>query len=179
MCHLKILGFMVAALASPAIAGVEVLGFEIGESTLGQVETQLAMRAGKPDAGTSALTGGPTLRTHGAGYGVDGITGVAYIFSRDQKLVGVVIDMSKAHFNDTYDALSAKYQPTPNQRPDAGSLFVKFAGADGTIELDGRYQGFDMQARYFSNEVYRSFSSQSVAEGNRKESLDQPCCIDP
>jgi hypothetical protein len=178
MRYIKVLGFIAASVPALAFAGVQVLGFELGVNTLEQVKTQLTQQIGKLDAGTSNITGGPQLRTNGAGYGVDGITGVSYIFGTDQKLVGVVMDISKTHFNDTYDALSAKYQPAAKQRPGAGALFAKFEATDGTIELDGRHQGLDMQARYFSNDIYQKYARQMTEEDQQK-GVDLFCCIDP
>lgn len=152
---LKIFGFIAASIPALAFAGVQVLGVELGVSTLEQVNFQLAKKAGKLSAGTSKLTGGRQLKTNGAGYGIYGLTGVSYIFDMDRKLAAVVMDMTKSNFNRTYDLLAGKYKLTPKQRPGIGTLYAKFEATGGTIELDGMRQGVDMQARYVRNDVFQ------------------------
>lgn len=157
---LKILGFIAAFVPALAFAGVQVLGFELGVSTLEQVNFQLAKKMGKLSAGTSELTGGPRLKTNGAGYGIYGLTAVSYIFDRDQKLAAVVMDMTKSNFNRTYDSLAGKYKLTPKQRSGIGALYAKFEATGGTIELDGTQQGIEMQARYVRNDVFQRLNLQ-------------------
>jgi len=156
---LKVLVLFAASIPTLASASIQVLGFEVGVSTLSQVKAQLAKHSGKINVSTSSLTGGPQLKTIGARRGIDGHTKVCYIFDVNQKLAMVMVDMPKTNFNRTYDSLSAKYKQAPKES--FGALFAKFEGVDETIELDGTQQGFEMQARYFRNDVFQRLGLQT------------------
>lgn len=59
-----------------------------------------------------------------------------------------------------------------------GALFARFVAKDGTIELDGMHHGFDIQVRYFRNDLYRKFALLSAEEAGQMKVSDL-CCIDP
>ena len=179
MRFLAILGVWAAALPALAHANVQVLGFEIGVTTAEQVKAQLAKQIGKHEVITNNFTGGPQFRTNGAGYGISGLTSVSYIFDKAQKLAGVVMEMSKSSFNETFATLSAKYKLVSRNPPGRDALFARFEAREGTIELDRSLQGMDMQARYFRSDVYQKLALVTEREAHQRRAAALVCCIDP
>ncbi len=162
---------VVAALmpALPSVAGTQVLGAEIGVTTLDQLKQELSKKTKVESAGENKFTGGPMLKTGGDSYEIRGLTEVLYIFDDQKKLAGVLMDMDKARFDAVFDALNGKYKLTAQQRPFVGNQFARFKPTDAVVELDAPHLGFNMEVRYIRNDLMQKYNAQSEAEAAAKK----------
>ena len=156
-----------ALLPAMCIAQVQVLGFDLGASTQQQVRSKLGKQAQISDAGTNKFTGGPQFKTDGEGYGIAGLTEVFYIFDKDQKLAGVLMQMGKGRFAEVFGFLAGKYKVTAQERPFVGNQFGRFKAKGATIELIAPHLGFEMQANYICDDLYAQFKTQSAEEATQ------------
>lgn len=167
--------FLIALALLPAIclAQVQVLGFELGSSTQQQVRSRLGNQARIGDVGTNKFTGGQQFKTSGEGYGLDGLTEVVYIFDKDQKLAGVLMEMGNDRFDEVFGVLAGKYKVTAQARPFVGNKFGRFKAKGATIELSAPHMSFEMQANYIRDDLYAQFTTQSAAEAQQKRAAEQ------
>ena len=156
------------ALSTATFAGTQVVGVEVGVSTVDQVRQTLSKNTKVQDAGTNKYSGGPMLKTDGTSYEIEGLTEVLYIFDDQKKLTGVVMDMNKERFESVFKALSAKYKVSAQQRPFVGNQFARFKTTDSVIEMDAPHMGFTMEVRYLRNDLMQRYNSQSEADATAK-----------
>lgn len=173
MHFIKLLLLVVALVPTLAFAQVQVVGFEIGVSTMSQVKSQLAKQAKVQDAGTNKFTGGPQFKTDGGGYDIESLTEVFYIFDKDQKLAAVMMNMSKDRFDEIFKFLAGKYKTTAKQRPFVGDMSARFKAKGVTIELVAPHLGFDMQANYIRDDLFQQFNAQTAQETQQKKATEK------
>lgn len=174
MRFIKLLLLMVALAPTLALAQVQVIGFEIGTSTVQQVKSQLAKQQAKIlDDMTNKFTGGPQFRTDGGGYDIESLTEVVYIFGKDRKLAAVVMTMSKERFDEIFNFLAGKYKTTAKQRPFVGDKFARFKANGAVIELEAPHLSFNMQASYIRDDLYQQFNAQTAQETQQKKATEK------
>lgn len=163
--------FAVVALMSTlaAYAGTQVLGFEIGVSTIDQVKSSLAKQTKVIDSGTNKFTAGPMLKTDGSSYEIEGLNEVHYIFDDQKKLTGVIMNMDKTRFDSVFQALSGKYKVSSQQRPFVGNQFARFKTQDSVIEMDAPHLGFQMEVSYIRNDLMQKYNFQTASEAEAKK----------
>lgn len=157
------------AACSLAHAGTQVLGFEIGTTTIDQLRQELSKKTKLESTGTNKYSGGEMFKTDGAPYDIEGLNSVLYIFDDQKKLAGVVMDMGKHRFDAVFQFLNGKYKVSAQQRPFVGNQFARFRPADSFIELDAPHLGFNMEVRYIRNDLMQKFNSQSESEAAAKK----------
>jgi hypothetical protein len=173
MRHIGIAAFSIAmALSQSAFAGVKVLGFEIGVSTVSEVEISLKKQTKVEDAGTNKFSNGKMLKTNGVSYEIDGLNSVTYIFDDQNKLMGVIMDMSKHKFDSVNSYLSSKYKLVSQQRPFVGDQFARFKAENVTIEESAPHMGFNMEVRYVRNDLLAKFNQKTAKEEQQKKSSE-------
>lgn len=174
MHFIKLLLLAVAWVPTLAFAQVQVVGFEIGASTLPQVKSQLAKQQAKiQDAGTNKFTGGSQFKTDGGGYDIESLKEVFYIFDKEQKLAAVMMNMSKDRFDEIFKFLAGKYKTTAKQRPFVGDMSARFKAKGVTIELVAPHLSFDMQANYIRDDLYQQFNAQTTQETQQKKATEK------
>jgi hypothetical protein len=152
-----------------AQAGTQALGFEIGVSTVEQISDSLSKQANVEDTGINKYSQGPMLKTDGNSYEIDGLNSVVYIFDRQNKLAGILMDMNKNRFDAVFKALSGKYKVSTQKRPFVGDQFARFKTKDTIIEIDAPHLSFEMQVRYIRNDLMQKFNTQSAREAEEKK----------
>lgn len=173
MNKLKHLLATLALFPALAFAQVQVLGFEIGSTTSQQLKTKLASQTRVEDNGTNKFSGGRQFKTDGTGYGIDTLTEVVYIFDPQDKLAGVLMGMGKDRFDDVFNALSAKYKVSSQQRPFVGNKSARFNAKGAVIELDAPHMSFTMSARYIREDLMKKFLTESQAETQQKKAAER------
>lgn len=173
MRFLKHILVTLAFIPALSIAQVPVLGFEIGTSTQQQIKSKLGKQTKIQDAGTNKYTGGVQFKTDGKGYDIDTLSEVFYIFDKNQKLAGVLMDMSNARFDDIFSILSGKYKTTESQRPFVGNKYARFKANGVSIEIDAPHMSFVMQVRYIRDDLYQQFNTQTAQETQQKQASEK------
>lgn len=161
-----------ALLSSLAYAGTAVLGFELGSSTVDQVQSKLESVAKVAAEGTNRYSRGPMLSTDGASYGIDGLNRVLYIFDDQGKLAGVIMTLGKHRFATIYEFVSAKYKARSENRPFVGDQQARFETSDAEIQLDAPHLSFQMEARYLRKDLLVAFRKQSAQEQKAKSTSE-------
>ena len=164
-----LIAVFVLGTAAMAHAGTQVLGFEIGSTTVDQLKQDLPKRTKLEALGTNKYSGGEMVKTDGAPYDIDGLASVLYIFDDQKKLAGVIMDMDKHRFDAIFQFLSGKYKVVAQQRPFVGSQYARFRPADAFVELDAPHLSFNMEVRYIRNDLMQRFNAQSEAEAAAKK----------
>ncbi len=155
-----------------AIAGTQVLGFEIGVSTVDQVKTTVAKQTIIKEQENNKWTNGPQFHTDGSAYEVRGLKDVMYIFDDQKKLTAVILTMNKDSFDSVLEAVSAKYKVVSQQRPFVGDQYAKLKSKDSIIEIDAPHMSFTMEVRYIRDDLMKRFNEQSAAEEQAKKKKD-------
>ena len=170
---IKVIRYVMACVfivfAGSAFAGTQVLGFEIGTSTVEQVRAELAKKTQVKDAGTNKYSRGAMLETDGSSYGISGLNDVLYIFDDQKRLMAVLMDMEKAQFDQIYKYIGAKYKLVSEQRPFVGNQYARFNSPDSVIEIDAPHLSFQMAVRYIRKDLMQKFDDQSRAEESAKK----------
>lgn len=156
-----------------ASAQVQVLGVEIGTSTVQQVKTEAAKQSKVRDIGTNKWSQGPMLRADGDGYGIEGLSDVLYIFDKTNVLAGVIMTMEKSRFDEVFGFLSGKYKVSAKQIPFVGNKFARLKGKGAMVELDAPHLSFTMEARYLRDDLFQQFNAQSEAEAQQKKASER------
>jgi hypothetical protein len=162
-----------ALLPTLALAQVQVLGFEIGVASTADVKRQLAKQTRVTDAGLNQFSSGPMLRTDGAGYEIESLNDVVYIFDADQKLAAVIMKMGKHRFNDIFGIVSSKHRLKTQQRPFVGDQFAQFTAPNAVIELDAPHLGFSLEVRYIRQDLFEKFNAQVQQEAQQKRMTEK------
>jgi len=157
------------AFAGSAFAGTQVLGFEIGSSSVEQVRADLTKKTEVRDAGTNKYSGGAMLETDGSSYQITGLKDVLYVFDSQKKLVAVIMNMDKEQFDQIYKYISAKYKVVSEQRPFVGHQYARFNSPDTVIEIDAPHLSFEMKVRYIRRDLMEKVNAQSQAEEAAKK----------
>lgn len=152
-----------------ANAGTQVLGAEIGVTTLEQLKLELSKKTKVEDRGNNKYSGGAMLKTDGASYEIEGLATVLYIFDQQKKLAAVIMDMDKERFNTVFQFLNGKYKVVAQQRPFVGNQSARFKPADAYIDMDAPHMGFNMEVRYIRNDLMQKFNTKSDADAAAKK----------
>lgn len=163
----------VALLPALAMAQVQVLGVEIAATTSQQLKSKLPGQARLTDGGVNKFSGGRQFTTDGAGYGIDSLNEVTYIFDAQDKLAAVLMQLGKERFDDLFNTLSSKYKLTAQQRPFVGNKSARFTAKGAVVELDAPHLSFVMDVRYVRDDLMKSFLAQSKSEAQQKKAAEQ------
>lgn len=150
-------------------ANAAPFGQELGLSTYAQVKQQVGGKTSLSDAGTNKFSGGKMLQGDGDGLGIEGLSGVTFIFDRTDKLVGVLMNLPKESFKPTLKALSAKYKLVSSEVPFVGNASAKLKLGDSVVELNAPHMSFTMEVLYLTNSLKQAFQQQSSNERAAKD----------
>lgn len=174
MRHIGIALFSAAiAISQPAFAGVKVLGFEIGTSSVSDVSNELIKKTKVERAGINKFSRGQMLETDGSSYDIDGLQSVTYIFDENSKLMGVIMTMGSHKFDSVNSYLSSKYKLVSKQDPFVGDKYAKFKAENVTIEQDAPHMGgFKMEVRYVRNDLVARYNQKTDQETRQKKASE-------
>ncbi|WP_347988505.1 hypothetical protein [Methylomonas sp. AM2-LC] len=164
-----IIGMTLSLVLNPVYAGTAVLGFEIGVSTLEQVNSSLSEKTTTQDGGINKYSNGPMLKTDGNSYEIDGLNEVLYIFDDQRKLMGVIMTMHKDRFDSIYSFIAKKYKVFSQERPFVGDKSAQFKAADSIIEINAPHLSFQMKVSYIRNDLMQKFNNQSKVDTETKK----------
>lgn len=161
-CLFALLGMTFSHFAFAANAAP--FGQVLGVATYAQVKQQLGSKSNLSDAGTNKYSGGKMLEGDGNGLGIDGLSGVTFIFDRADKLAGVVMNLPKESFKPTLKALSAKYKLVDSEVPFVGNASARLRQGDSVIELNAPHLSFTMEVLYLTNGLKQAFQQRASSE---------------
>ena len=147
--------------------GTPVLGFKLGDSTFESVTRQLQ---GWDDIGTNSYNDGKMIATNGNGYGIDHLQKVTYIFSTQNTLDAVLIQIDNRDSKmdnegfKKFKGYIAKngYQQISNQEPFVGNQYAEFKTPSGNIiEVGAPHLSFDLNINYQTAQFAKQYQQKS------------------
>lgn len=162
-----------ALLSAHAMAQVQVLGVEVGTSTVEQVRAQASKATRVVEAGMNKWSEGPMLRSDGGGYSINGLSDVLYIFDKGGVLAAVVMTLGKERFDEIFDIVAGKYKTVSKQIPFVGDKSARFKAKGVTIELNAPHMSFQMEARYVRDDFLQRFHTRADTESQEKKSSER------
>lgn len=160
--------FLCLAWPPSTFAQVQVLGVELGKTTMTQVKAQLNKATPIVETGRNRYTDGPQFSTTGAGYDIESLMTVRYIFDREQKLAAVTMTMGKDRFEDIASFLASKYKVTKKVVPFVGDRLYQLKPPGVFIEVSSPHLSFEIQVSYVRDDLYQAFNAQ-VAQDDAKK----------
>lgn len=154
-------------------AEVAPFGFAVGGATLDQVRTGLSAKTKVEHHGINKWTQGPMLRANGSGLGVEGLQSVVFIFDKNSRLVGVILDLPKPRYDDIRSYLKGKYTVLDEQAPFVGDRSVKLREGAVTIEASARHLSFQMEVSYTHDDLMKKFNVGSQVEQQQKHKSEE------
>lgn len=154
-------------------ANAAPFGLELGVATFAQTKQLLGNKTSLSNAGANKYSGGKMLEGNGDGLGIDGLSGITFIFDQSEKLVAVLMKMSKSsefgdmdngNFAKMLKVLSAKYKLEVKRTPFVGDAYAKLYQGDSIIEVTAPHMSFDMEVRYLTSGLHKAFSRQASSE---------------
>jgi len=156
---------------SSVVASEEVapLGFIIGKTSRQQVKKSQPYFV---DIGVNKFTNGHMLQAPGKHFNVTGLTQVSLIFSKDDVLEAVVMELYKSQFNAVFGYLEKKYKVVKQQIPFVGNKSAELKQGDIRIFIDAPHLGFSMSVVYTSKSFADWYTSQHNQDKAKKEKQD-------
>lgn len=127
------------------------------------------------DIGINQWSQGPMYEVAGRHLPLEGARRANFIFSRDNRLEGVVIVMNKRRFDAVRGLLDQLYRQTRAQLPFVGDAFVAWREDDVIIELESPHLSFEMTLRYMSTDFVARYEAgrRASAESQRQREAGQ------
>ncbi len=169
IARLSVIALLVCFLCPvPALAQVRVLDVEIGKTTMTQVKAQLNKATKIVETSRNRYTEGPQFSTDGAGYDIESLKTVLYIFDREQKLAAVMMTMGKERFEEITSFLASKYKVTKKVVPFVGNKLYHLKPPGVFIEVSSPHLSFEMEVNYLRDDVFQAFNAQVEQEDAKK-----------
>lgn len=153
------LASMQAAIADPA-----PFGLEIGKTTPESLQEQYRAE----QSGLNKYTMGPMYTVDPSQVGFEGLQELTLIFSRNQKLQGVLATLHKNRFDRLYKMLRGKYQLVSKKIPFVGNKSAEFRDGQTDVRLNAPHLSFEMSMHYLHSDLVASFERQRAREKNEK-----------
>ncbi|HNQ49507.1 MAG TPA: hypothetical protein PKI22_08850 [Hydrogenophilus thermoluteolus] len=151
------------------------LGLEVGVADLNTVKKQLGGKTPLQQAGVNEVSGGPILKSNGAGLGIDGIEELSFVFDKTGKLVAVMMQMGKHRLREVTAALRKKYKVQQENIPFVGDASAIYEQGDSLVILNAPHLSFSMTVLYgtraFLQQTLEKYSQEQEAHQRRQESL--------
>jgi hypothetical protein len=158
--------------------GTPVLGFKLGDSTYESVTHRLS---GWDELGANNYNNGKMIATNGNGYGIDGLQKVTYVFSTQNTLDAVLmqIDNRDSKMNNEgfkkFKGYIAKngYQQISNQEPFVGNQYSEFKTPSGDlIEINAPHLSFDLYIDYQTANFAKQYQEKSQQAKTQKTNTE-------
>lgn len=143
---------------------VAPLGLEVGVVDFDAVKQRIGSQTRLLDEGINKWSGGPMLKSDGAGLDIDGLEEILFIFGQDKKLDGVVMTLSKSRLREVTGALRKKYRLVRENIPFVGDATAIYRQGDSTVRVFAPHLSFSMEVQYLTHRLLTAFEKNSAAE---------------
>lgn len=173
MLHRILLALIFAVLPRLALAEAAPFGLTIGTATLQDVKRELAPRTRLENAGVNKWTYGPMLKSDGTGLGIEGLQSAYFIFTPEEKLIGVLLTLPKDRYASVKNSLRSKYKLISAQEPFVGNQLAKFRDGKVTIEASAPHMSFEMELSYTHENLRSLRDRKSQIEAAQKQRAER------
>lgn len=161
------------SLLTPGVAyAAGPFGIEIGDTNMEKARSILENNGQVEDAGVNKWSNGPMIRSSGSGFDIRGLNEVLVIGDKDDRVVGVILEMPDDRFDDMTSMLSDNYSLVSKQDPHVGNQSAEFRASDIEINVNAPHLSHSMSIQYLHPtlvEAFRKESKQERREQQQKE----------
>jgi len=173
MLHRLLLAMALALLPHIALAEAAPFGLPVGSATLQDVKQTLGPKTKLENAGLNKWSHGPMLKSNGAGLGIESLQSAYFIFSPQEKLIGVLLTLPKERYASVKNSLRSKYKLISAQEPFVGNQLARFRDGEITIEASAPHMSFEMELTYTHAELRALRDRMSQAEAAQKQKIER------
>ncbi|HII1839617.1 hypothetical protein [Escherichia coli] len=163
---LKISVVIFVMLQPLAYAGTTAFGMTLGETTLKEFKKEYPSAV---DEGISEWSGGSIFSVPAQALDFDGVKRSYVIFTKDEKVTAIIIELNNKLFDRIHGMLSKKYKVSKKNIPFVGNKFVRYKNGDDTIELDAPHMSFDMTLYYAEKNFMDQYKEKKQIMDEKKE----------
>jgi hypothetical protein len=157
----------ILTIASISYADASPFGQVVGKSK--SAELKNLKNCHFENSGINKFTNGQMVKTDGACLEVDGLKEGMFIYSQDDTLQGVILTFNKSSFEQVNASLSKKYpKKVKSSMPFVGDKYVEYKDGTTTIDISSPHMSFDMEVKYISESLYKSFRQSTAQEKKQK-----------
>ncbi|HFE4537099.1 TPA: hypothetical protein ACF24J_003420 [Escherichia coli] len=150
-----------------AYAGTTAFGMTLGETTLEVFKKEYPSAV---DEGVSEWSGGSIFSVPAQDLDFDGVKRSYVIFTKDEKVTAIIIDLNNRLFDRIHGMLSKKYKVSKKIIPFVGNKFVRYKNEEDIIELDAPHMSFDMTLSYAEKNFMEQYKEKKRIRNEKKES---------
>lgn len=162
-------GIFSLGVLSSAYADTSVFGMTLGKTTLDDFRKEYPSAVKKE---VTELTDEVIYSVPVNELNFDGLKSDHFVFSQDNKLTAIILEIDKRRFDKIHALLSKKYNVSTKDIPFVGDKFVKYKSGEDVIGLNSPHLSFEMTLVYAERKFMDAFHKREI-EGNRKKDADE------
>lgn len=162
-------GIFSLGVLSSAYADTSVFGMTLGKTTLDDFRKEYPSAVKKE---VTELTDEVIYSVPVNELNFDGLKSDHIVFSQDNKLTAIILEIDKRRFDKIHALLSKKYKVSTKDIPFVGDKFVKYKSGEDVIGLNSPHLSFEMTLVYAERKFMDAFHKREI-EGNRKKDADE------
>jgi hypothetical protein len=156
-----------------AAESLQLLGVQIADAMPAVKESLDRRRIQYKEVGPNYYTQGPMLDAAGAGFEIEGLKSVRFIFTPSRELTGAVLTLNKTRYRDLVGILKGKYQLLDEDVAFVGNQSAEFKAPGGTrIYAEAPHMSFEMTVSYVSEEMLRKKQETDSSEAKAKQNIE-------
>jgi hypothetical protein len=161
----KIILLVIFLLPVIVFADPKPFGLQIGQTTIKEVQNKFKVKY----AGINKYSQGKMFYLNPKDLNFDGLEEVLLIFSKDKKLLAVLLQIQKSRFDDIFNLLNSKYKLLNKRIPFVGNKEAKFINGNTEIILYAPHMSFDMKLYYIDKDLWKIYKQTQQKEQIQKE----------
>lgn len=147
------------------MANPSPFGLQIEQVTISDVKSKYKTR----DAGINKYSQGKMLYLNPKELNFEGLKEALAIFSKEDKLLAVLLKMPKKKFNNIFSSLNSKYKLENKKIPFVGNKSAKFIDGNTEVMLNAPHMGFTMDLHYVSKNLWKTYNKTKTKEQKQKK----------
>jgi len=162
--NLKILKKEESALINP-----KPFGLQIGQATIKEVKKKFKLK----DNGINKYSQGKMFNLNPKDLDFDGLKEATIIFSKDEKLLAILLKMPKSKFYNIFNSLDSKYKLLNQKTPRLGDKNAKFISGNTEISISAAHVGFSMDLEYIDKSLWETYNQIQQKEKEEKKNKER------
>lgn len=151
---------------SLSFANPTPFGLEISKTTISEVINKYPSLK---EAGINKYTNGKMIYLNPNQLDFEGLKDTLLIFSKEDKLLAVILTLPKHKFEELYKTLSGKYKLVSKEIPFVGNKDAKFINDNTEITLNSPHMNFDLELTYADKSLVDLFKKTKKNENEQNK----------
>ncbi len=141
-------------------------GLEINKATVSEVINKYPSIK---EAGTNKYTDGRMIYINPNQLDFEGLKDALLIFSKENRLVAIVLTFPKNKFDELYKTLNGKYKLVKKEIPFVGDKMVEFVKDSTEITLNSPHLNFDLELTYADKSLVNLYKNTKKNENEQNK----------